>query len=248
MAPNATAFPPTRASLVAQLDDRDPVARARALDALVRHYGAPVHAYLRARFPSNAEEARDLTQAFFAKAIEDGTLRSFDPARGRFRSFIKLCAERFALNERKAARRLRRGGAVVHVDVDAVERTLEAMGPGLDPDEAFHRVWLETFLRGGLEELEADCRARGREIQFEVFQFLVMAPAPEPDGAPKARSYADAAAHLHTSVSKVTNYLFTMKRMLREILTRRLREACSSEEEFTDLAPLVLGPPPWGSP
>lgn len=246
MAPKATAFPPTRVSLVAELDDRDPVARARAFDALVRHYAAPVHAYLRARFQSDPEATRDLTQSFFARVIEDGTLRAFDPSRGRFRGFLKLCAERFALNERKAARRLRRGGAVVHVDVDAVERTLHATGTANDADEAFHRVWLETFLRGGLAELESDCRARGRQTQFEVFRLLVLGAPTGAEDDGRRPSYAEAAARLGTTVSKVTNYLFTMKRELRDILTRRLREACASDEEFADLAPLVLGPPPWG--
>lgn len=48
----------------------------------------------------------------------------YDPARARFRTYLRLCLDGFASNARKAERRLKRGGDVtlVPLDFQAAER------------------------------------------------------------------------------------------------------------------------------
>jgi RNA polymerase sigma-70 factor (ECF subfamily) len=68
----------------------DPAVRSVALESLMAVYWRPVHRHIRSRWPV-ADEAEDLTQGFFAAVLEKGWLRRFDPARGRFRSYLLAC-------------------------------------------------------------------------------------------------------------------------------------------------------------
>ena len=56
------------------------------------------------------EDAQDLTQEFFTRAFEREYLSRYDPAKARFRTFVRTCLDGFLANEDKAAARLKRGG------------------------------------------------------------------------------------------------------------------------------------------
>src|SRR5438128_11279475 len=58
-------------------------ARRRALSALATAYWRPVYGYLRLHWRKPHDEAADLTQDFFAHALEKDLLARFDPARAR---------------------------------------------------------------------------------------------------------------------------------------------------------------------
>jgi RNA polymerase sigma-70 factor (ECF subfamily) len=58
-----------------------------ALANLCQTYWYPLYAYVR-RQGHQPDDAQDLTQAFFARLLEQHYLQSADPERGRFRSFL----------------------------------------------------------------------------------------------------------------------------------------------------------------
>src|SRR5688500_9205983 len=70
-----------------------PVARA-ALATLCETYWYPLYAFVRRR-GHPVEDARDLTQEFFATLIEKQYLDAADSERGRFRSFLLTAVKRF---------------------------------------------------------------------------------------------------------------------------------------------------------
>ena len=104
------AFPQTRRSVVLAVRSADPEERARALDVLVAAYWRPVFRHVRGRWREDEEDARDLAQGFFAAALEKGWLARFDPARGKFRTYLLTCLDGYVAKERRAGRRLKRGG------------------------------------------------------------------------------------------------------------------------------------------
>jgi len=55
-----------------------------------------------------AEPAKDLTQEFFSRLLDKQYLRTADPERGRFRTFLMSCVDHFLSNERKKERTLKR--------------------------------------------------------------------------------------------------------------------------------------------
>ena len=103
-------FPATRRSVVLAARDADPEVRRQAFGALVEGYWKPVYKYLRMKWRIDGEEARDLTQSFFVQALEKGTFERYEPGRARFRTFLRTCLDGFAVNEHRAALRIKRGG------------------------------------------------------------------------------------------------------------------------------------------
>jgi hypothetical protein len=77
-------FPTTRWSVVRAADrTASPEART-ALESLCTTYWSPVHAFIR-QSRRSADDAPDLTQAFFARVIEKGDLGNANHEIGRFR-------------------------------------------------------------------------------------------------------------------------------------------------------------------
>ena len=72
------------------------------------------------------EEAGDLVQGFLADLMERGDLTKADPARGRFRSFLRTACSHFLSHAREHDRALKRGGgrAPVSIDLQRRRRTL----------------------------------------------------------------------------------------------------------------------------
>src|SRR5262245_3552106 len=111
--PRRRQFMTTRWSLVLAAGTAGPLS-PDAHDALARlceAYWYPLYAYLRGH-GHQAEDAQDLTQAFFARLLEKQVIRQADPARGRFRAFLLTSLKNFVSNERDRERAGKRGGGI----------------------------------------------------------------------------------------------------------------------------------------
>ena len=64
------------------------------------------------------EDARDLTQSFFAKLLEKNALMAANPERGRFRSFLLTSLKNFLASEWRRQAAVKRGGDVQVVPID----------------------------------------------------------------------------------------------------------------------------------
>jgi DNA-directed RNA polymerase specialized sigma24 family protein len=118
MTMHGESFPVTRLSVLAAARSADATERGSALDLLFGAYWKPVYKYLRLKYSQAPQDAQDLTQGFFAELLERDLLARFDPAKSRLRTYLRLCADSFALNEIKAASRKKRGGEFAHVALD----------------------------------------------------------------------------------------------------------------------------------
>ncbi len=233
-------FPATRRSVLLAARDADPEVRRAAFGALVESYWKPVYKYLRAQGDLGAEDARDLTQAFFAQALEKGTFGRYDPDKARFRTFLRLCLDGFVANERKAASRLKRGGgaALLSLDFEGAEQELahQLAAEALGPEEYFHREWVRSLFAQAVEALRQRCETSGRSLRFTLFERYDLEG--ETGGRP---TYAALAAEHGVTPEKVTNELSAARRELRAIVLETLRELTSSEAELRAEARDVLG-------
>src|ERR1043165_9233362 len=107
--------------------------QAEALDRVVALYWKPVYRFLRLKFRKDNEDAKDLTQSFFATALERDFFARFDPAKASFRGYIRMAVERFAATQHAAASRQKRGGQFTF---EAVE---DAAANAASPEELFER-------------------------------------------------------------------------------------------------------------
>src|SRR5262245_48730563 len=118
--PSATsagqAFAPTHWSLVLRARGETPEARA-ALSELCEAYYQPVLRFLcREGRPEDA--ARELAHEFFAGVLKRGQLGAADRARGRFRSYLLGAVKHFLADQRKYARREKRGEGIAPESLD----------------------------------------------------------------------------------------------------------------------------------
>lgn len=240
------AFPLTRRSVVIAISapGADPEVRRQAWEALVASYWKPVYKVLRMRWRLEREDAEDWTQEFFASALAKGTFERYDPAKARFRTYLRTCLDGFAANERKAARRLKRGGgqAPLSLDFEGAEEELRrhGAGEGLDVEEYFHREWVRALFGLAVDDLRQWAERTGKQVHFRLFEQYDL----EGPDAPERPSYGELAAEHGLPVAQVTNYLAAARRELRRLILERLRELTATEEEFRSEARLILGVDP----
>lgn len=234
-------FPETRRSAVVAVASDDPAERARSFEILVRAYWRPVYKYLRLRARKDVEEARDLTQGFFARAFEKRAFASFDPAVARFRTYLKACLDRFVREQARNEKRLKRGGDAVLLSLDFDDAEGELAHAGVGAEEVFDREWVRGLFSAAVDALREGCADAGKGVRFMVFQRYVLDEVADRAERP---SYAELAAELSIPVTDVTNHLAFARREFRRLVLARLRELTGSEEEFKSEARAVLGVDP----
>jgi DNA-directed RNA polymerase specialized sigma24 family protein len=231
-------FPSTRGSVLAALAGRDEAEAREAWEALAGAYWAPVHAYLERRWGEAHHDAQDLTQEFFARAQTGRFFEGYDPAKARFRTFLRICLDRFVMNQRESAAALKRGGGHRHESLDGTDGSAEAVAdPAADPELQFQREWVRALFAGALQSLERRMEERGRRIPYAVF---VAYDIEGPD-APERPSYEALARRHEVSVTQVTNFLSATRKEFRREVLARLRALTGSEEEFRAEARELLG-------
>lgn len=208
-------FPSTQLSLLEAAAGRAALPN-EALERVVALYWKPVYHFIRVRFRKNNEDAKDLTQGFFATALERDFFARFDPEKASFRTYLRMAVERFAASQHAAANRQKRGG---EVEFEPVEGQAAA---GESPEEVFEREWQRQLFTLALDDLRAYCEAGGKRLQFEIFEAYDLADGDRP-------SYASLAARFGIAETSVTNHLAWARRTLREFVNERLRGVTAGE-------------------
>lgn len=222
-------FNTTRWSVVLAAGRRSSPASTRALACLCEAYWYPLYAYVRRRV-GDVNEARDLTQAFFAELLEKNYVASATPARGRFRAFLLTAFKHFLSKQRDKAKAKKRGGGRTGISLafesaDA-RYSLEA-SRGLSPEQLYERQWAITLLGQIMERLENECAASGKAKQFnELKGFLI--------GEHAETTYAAAAAKLRMSEAAAKMAAHRMRRRYRQLLRDEIAQTVAGPEEVDD--------------
>lgn len=234
-------FESTRQSMILAARSDDSVVRNRAVAELIDCYWKPVYKHIRIKWRASNEDAKDLTQSFFAHVLSRAVIDRYEPGRASFRTYLRTCLDHHVANAREAEGRRKRGGdvSVVAMDFDAAESELAHHRSATDvpPEEAFDREWLRALLSGALEELRRHCDAVGKTLQYELFTRYDLLDV----AAPRAVTYEQLAAEYGLPVTQVTNYLAWSRREMRRIVLDRLRAVTATDDEFRDEARAVLG-------
>ena len=233
-------FPETRRTAILELRSQDTALRKCALEALIAAYWKPVYKYIRVRWNQPNENAKDLTQSFFARALEKEFFANYDPAKARFRTFLRACLDAFLANENKSAGRIKRGGeaGIVSLDFETAEgelRQRQIASTEQSPEEYFRREWVRNLFSLAAEDLKRECDERSKQAHFEIFdRYDLHDTADRP-------TYDSLAKELGLATATVTNHLAAMRRRFRQLLLERIRETTATEQEFRDELRAVLG-------
>jgi RNA polymerase sigma-70 factor (ECF subfamily) len=230
-------FQTTRWSLVQRANGDIDDEALQALAALCDSYWYPVYAYIR-RSGHGAHDAEDLTQGFFTRLLEKGTLAHADPAKGRLRTFLLTCVRNYLHNEHERASAQRRGAHLL-TSFDAgwaEERFASEPADDLTPDRLYQRRWALTLLEFTLQVLEQEYSADGKRELFAALRPCL--------GFTKEKTpnYADLATRLGCTESTVKSHVFRLRQRWREILFQQVSVTLddpTSDEIKGELAELL---------
>jgi len=245
-------FPVTQHSATIAARSQDQQVRERAFATIVEGYWKPAYKYIRIKWQAANEDAKDLTQSFFATAIEKDHFAGYDSAKASFQTFIRTCLDRFVANQRKSERRLKRGGGVEHFSLDFGEAenelSLQMHVAEITAEEYFHREWVRSLFGLAIEALRRHYVEKGSSVYFELFELYDLRESDAHDGgdgirpdSPPITSYSSLAKKFGLTTMEVTNYLAATRREFRKIVLAKLREITASEEEFRTEARALLG-------
>lgn len=230
-------FPVTNHSAIIGARSDDQLTRRRAFDTILASYWKPAYKYIRLKWQADNEDAKDLTQGFFANAFEKNHFASYDATKASFQTFLRTCLDGFVANERKAGRRLKRGGDMDHYQLDfaTAETELAAhASTDLSSEDYFHREWVRWMFTLAVDALRRRCDESGRNLHFQLFERYDLH-----DDADV--SYASLAEEFDLDTATVNNYLAAVRRDFRRVVLEKLREITATDEEFRTEARSLLG-------
>ena len=226
-------FPDTRVSAIVLARSDDEAERARAYDVLVAAYWMPVYTVIRIKWGKDIEDAKDLTQGFFLDALTRNTLQTYEPGRGRFRTFLRGCLDNYLANQHKSAGRKKRGGdiAFLPLDFDAAEQHLAVLSPTTSPDDLFEAEWVRSLFTLAVQRLQTEMP----ESRFRLFSRYALE---DPESQP---TYGELAEEFGLTTIKVNNQLASARRTMKRVVLDLLRQLTDSEEDFRKEARALLG-------
>lgn len=214
----------TRKSLLPRLADREGPAWGDSWQLLFSLYSPAMVRYVRSvlgrisRRPTDADEAHDIVQDYFAQCLEkDWLVRDVESIRC-FRAYLQVQLKRFVYKhlEHKTAQK-RNPGSMASAD------TLEGvMGDDLDPSTAeLDEGWVAVAVEQALGELRA-----GNELYAEVIADLLRT---EGEGS------ADLPERLGQTAKQVTHLRHRARKRFSTLFHEQLRQTVQDDEAFDEL-------------
>ena len=221
--------------VLAARDGSDTEAR-RALERLCLTYWEPLYAYVRHQ-GADPDEARDLTQGYFAVLLEKDFLADVDPSKGRFRAFLLASLRNFLSNQRDREQALKRGGGTttLSLDLESGEAAYSLqVADEMTPQDVYEVRWAMTVLDRALERLEREVSETDTGDRFALLKsYLTSTDSEIP--------YRDAAAQLDTSEGAVKSAVHRLRQHLGRCLRAEIAETVAESAEVDDEVRFLLG-------
>ena len=227
-------FDTTNWSVVLKAGSGDTTGCREALSALCETYWYPVYAFVR-RSGASAEDAEDLTQAYFARFLEKRFLDDVRPERGRFRSFLLVSVRNFLHNERDRERAQKRGGGQRPLPLHGEEGEVRYEREPVDavtPEVLFERAWVRAVLDRALARLEAESERELRGERFARLRSFLTGDGPEATYAEIAREWGVGESAVRVAVHRLRRRFGAV---LRDEVGRTVEDPAEVEEEIRHL-------------
>jgi len=222
------AFTTTHWSVVLAAQGESPAAE-EALEKLCRTYWRPIYGFVRRRGVGR-EEAKDLTQGFFALLLERRDLDAVRREKGRLRSYLLTSLKHFLTNERDRAMAIKRGAGQKLIPLeDLGERERAGFEPSdtLAADQMYERRWALSVLDQVLARLGDEYRAAGK---VQLFDRLQKSLTDEPDRP----SPADTAQEFGMTESAVRQASYRLRQRYRQLLREEIAHTVLAAGDIED--------------
>lgn len=222
-------FPSTRWSVIAKYQEGgDEAAATRALSELCEIYYFPVYAFIRHQLGS-ADEAYDLTQSFFERALAKDYFQRIDHEKGRMRNFLSRALQDSVKDHwrRQSAEKRDRGLTVSFDAAAAEERYLAEPEDPETPETLFDKRWARVLLGEVREALRQEYAGREKAALFEVIQPYIAWRGGED-------RHAEIAAQMGMSVGAVRMAIQRCRERYRLLLERHIAETLIDPAQVND--------------
>jgi DNA-directed RNA polymerase specialized sigma24 family protein len=200
-----------------------------ALATLCEAYWYPLYVYIRRR-GYGAEDARDLTQAFFAQLLEKQTLQVADRQRGKFRSFLLASLNHFLANEGRRTQAKKRGGGQKPFSLDlqsGENRYRNEPFHQWTAEKIFERRWALTVLEQALCALRNESVAAGKLPLFEQLKFFL-------GGSGGSLPYSELAVRLGTTEGAIKVAMHRLRRRYGELLRAEIAQTVAEPDQIDE--------------
>jgi RNA polymerase sigma-70 factor (ECF subfamily) len=192
-------------------------------------YWYPLYAYVR-RTGYGPEDAKDLTQAFFAYFLEKGAFALADRERGRFRTFLLCALKNFLINEYHRQRAEKRGGGRELISLDAPEGEARYVAEPADlttPEALYEQRWATTLLETALRRLREEYALTKHAAVFDALKAYVW-------GDQNVPSCAALAAKLGVSEEAAKKAVQRLRQRYAQTVRAQVAETVNTPSELED--------------
>jgi RNA polymerase sigma factor (sigma-70 family) len=218
-------FATTHWTMVLHAGRSDSTAAREALAQLCQTYWYPLYAYVRRRGHA-PEDAEDLTQGFFARLLELGSLADVSREKGKFRSFLFASLNHYLSDEWDRARAQKRGqGRVISLDArQAEDRLNREPADTLTPERLFERKWAMTLLDTVVKKLQREYESAGKGPLFLALGFSIV-------GEKAETPYTKLSAELGMSEPALRVTVHRLRQRYRQLLRDEISRTVATEAE-----------------
>jgi RNA polymerase sigma factor (sigma-70 family) len=221
-------FTSTHWSMVIEAQGESPAAQ-EALEKLCGIYWRPICGFVQ-RQGIGPEEAKDVTQAFFADLLEHRSLTAVRKEKGRFRSYLLGALKYFLADERRRVMAIKRGKGqrlIPLEELNAEERTeIEPTEP-VTAEQIYERRWASTVLERVLNLLKNEYVAAGNAVLFDSLKQLL----PDEPGSP---TQADIAGQLGMTANAVRQAFHRFRQRYQSLLREEIAHTVATPGDVED--------------
>jgi RNA polymerase sigma-70 factor (ECF subfamily) len=203
-------FATTRWTMVLQAGSDGPQ-RDAAMEQFCKAYWYPVYAFIRRR-GNEPEDARDSTQAFFAKLISREWLDGIEKRDTRFSTWLITLIKTHLIKEHSRDTALKRGGTRTPLPLDLAEAE-EWFGaePVTEetPERIFERRWALAVLDAALGHLRTDYHVAGKGRIFDQLSTFL-------SREPETGEYAALAKTMQMRENSIAVLVYRLRQHYRE--------------------------------
>ena len=221
-------FTTTHWSVVLEAQGESPAAH-EALENLCRTYWRPIYGFIR-RQGTRPEEAKDLTQGFFALILERKDFQSVRQEKGRLRSFLLASLKHFMANERRDAAAIKRGGGRMLIPLDGIasdDSSESDRSDMLSADLLYDRRWAFTVLDRVFAHLREESQGSASAPLLERLNTLI---SDEPDRP----SQAEIACEFGMTENAVKQAFHRLRQRYRQLLREEVAHTVATPAEIED--------------
>lgn len=219
-------FQTTHWSVVINANRGDSVTASESLEKLCSIYWSPLYFFL-LRKGIKSHDAQDLVQGFFERLLSNDGLKSVDPARGKFRTFLLKSITHYMQNEWKKDQALKRGGGMAWLSFDALDSDQLAVGNAptrsTSAESSYDQAWAELMVKQVHQRLKKEYEKLGMSDRYILLKSHLL-QNPRDEGY-----YASTASQLGLTESGMRSAMFRFRKRFAELFRQEIVQTVSDE-------------------